>query len=160
MSTRECQPCTACCDGWVRITVKGCEAYPGKPCPHSTGKGCDDYEHRPVNPCRNFECAWVKERSYLPDDFRPDECGALVIDRAFKWQGIDVDVAVPVGKQIPEKTLDWLKSYAEQNMRPLVYQQQNPNKRKLEKNPPTYAYGPPAFQQWVLELTKKGEQLW
>jgi hypothetical protein len=36
---RQCQPCTACCDGWVQITVKGCEAYPGHPCPHSTGKG-------------------------------------------------------------------------------------------------------------------------
>ena len=160
VSTRNCQPCTACCDGWVRIEVKGCEAYPGKPCPHSTGSGCDDYENRPVNPCRKFECAWVKQGSHLPDNFRPNECGALVIDKAFKWEGVYVDVAVPVGKVIPEETLSWLKQYAEQSLRPLVYQQQNPNRRKLEKNPPTYAYGPPAFQEWVLKMTKKGEKLW
>ncbi len=61
---RQCQPCTACCDGWVQITVKGCEAYPGHPCPHSTGEGCDDYENRPVDPCRKFECAWVKSGSF------------------------------------------------------------------------------------------------
>lgn len=160
MSKRECQPCTACCDGWVTITVKGCEAYPGKPCPHSTGSGCDDYQNRPVNPCRNFECAWVKEGSFLPDEFRPDECGALMIEAKFQWQGMDVDVIAPVGKQIPEATLNWFKANAEKNMRPFVYQEQNPNRRKLEKNPPTYAYGPPDFQQWVLSITSKGEKLW
>lgn len=102
---RECQPCTACCDGWVKIEVKGCEAYPGYPCPHSTGKGCDDYENRPVNPCRKFECEWVKESSYLPDWFKPSECGALVIDSVICWQGLAVDLAVPVGREIPEQTL-------------------------------------------------------
>lgn len=157
---RSCQPCTACCDGWVQIKVKGCEAYPGKPCPHSTAGGCDDYANRPVNPCRQFECAWVKDDSHLPEEFRPDLAGALVLDSAFKWNDIPVDVIVPVGKQIPEDTLSWLQKYAETNMKPFVYQQQNPNKRKLEKNPPTYAYGPPKFQEWVIKKTNRGEKLW
>jgi len=157
---RSCQPCTACCDGWVQIKVKGCEAYPGHPCPHSTGKGCDDYENRPVDPCRQFECAWVKQGSKLPDDFRPNECGALVIDGLLTWQGLDVDLAVPVGREIPEETLKWLMQYAEKTMRPLIYQQQDPKSDKLEKNPLTLAYGPPAFQQWVLEQQAKGISLW
>ncbi|MDG6779113.1 hypothetical protein QCB44_10385 [Thiomicrorhabdus sp. zzn3] len=157
---RSCQPCTACCDGWVQIKVKGCEAYPGHPCPHSTGQGCDDYENRPVNPCQQFECAWVKQDSHLPDDFRPNECGALVIDGVLQWQGLTVDLAVPVGREIPEKTLEWLMQFAEQNMRPLIYQQQDPSSLVLEKNPLTLAYGPPAFQQWVLQQQQKGISLW
>lgn len=157
---RQCQPCTACCDGWVRIEVKGCEAYPGHPCPHSTGSGCDDYENRPVNPCRQFECTWVKKGSYLPDDFRPNECGALVIDSILQWQGLTVDLAVPVGREIPEKTLHWLMQFAEQTMRPLIYQQQDPKSTIYEKNPLTLAYGPPAFQQWVLEQQAQGKRLW
>lgn len=157
---RECQPCTACCDGWVKIEVKGCEAYPGHPCPHSTGSGCGDYENRPVNPCRQFECEWVQEGSFLPDHFRPDECGALVLGSAFQWQGLSVDVAVPVGREIPEQTLQWLMMFAEQNMRPLVYQMQDPKDKEIQKNPLTLAYGPPAFQQWVLEQQEKGVSLW
>ena len=159
-NVRQCQPCTACCDGWVQIKVKGCEAYPGKKCPHSTEGGCDDYHNRPVNPCRKFECAWVQSGSHLPDYFRPDQAGVLVLDNAFKWEGVYVDVAVPVGKQIPQESLEWLQAYAKQNLKPLVYQQQNPNKKKLEKNPLTYAFGPPAFQQWVVNKVNKGEKLW
>lgn len=157
---RECQPCTACCDGWVQIKVKGCEAYPGKPCPHSTGSGCDDYDNRPVNPCRQFECAWVKSDSALPESFRPDQCGALVIDHVLTWQGLEVDLAVPVGREIPEETLMWLMKYAEKTMRPLIYQQQDPQSKQLEKTPLTLAYGPPAFQQWVLAQQKLGKKLW
>lgn len=160
MLKRSCQPCTACCDGWVQINVKGYEAYPGHPCPHSTGKGCDDYHNRPVNPCRQFECAWVKAKSPLPEDFKPSECGALVIDNILQWQGLTVDLAVPVGREIPEATLAWLMQFAEQNMRPLMYQMQDPDAKTLEKNPLTLAYGPPAFQQWVLSEQEKGKTLW
>lgn len=157
---RSCQPCTACCDGWVQIKVKGCEAYPGKPCPHSTGKGCDNYAKRPVNPCQLFECAWVKENSFLPEDFRPNECGALVLDGILTWQGLEVDLAVPVGREIPEQTLSWLKTNAEKQMRPLIYQQQPPNKRKFQKNPLTLAHGPIEFQQWVMQKMDANEKLW
>ncbi len=160
MLKKTCQPCTACCDGWVQINVQGLEAYPGKPCPHSTGSGCDDYENRPVDPCRKFECAWVKEGSVLPDDFRPSECGALVIDNILQWQGLQVDLAVPVGREIPETTLETLKQFAEQKMRPLIYQQQDPDSKTLQKNPLTLAYGPSDFQQWVLEQQAQGKSLW
>lgn len=160
MSKRQCQPCTACCDGWVQIKVKGCEAYPGHPCPHSTGRGCDDYENRPVDPCQRFECAWVKEKSYLPEGFKPNECGALVLDGILKWEGLTVDLAVPVGREIPQETLNWLMQFAEKNMRPLIYQMQDPDSQKIEKNPLTLGYGPPAFQEWVLQQCKLGKKLW
>ncbi len=160
MEKRECQPCTACCDGWVQIKVKGCEAYPGKPCPHSTGSGCDDYDNRPVDPCRQFECAWVQKNSTLPLELKPNECGALVMNSILIWQELPVDLAVPVGREIPEQTLTQLMQRAEKEMRPLIYQQQDPKAKKLEKNPLTLAYGPPAFQQWVLNQQAKGRALW
>ncbi len=159
-NARNCQPCTACCDGWVQIKVKGCEAYPGKPCPHSTGSGCDDYGNRPVNPCQTFECAWVQKDSDLPDNFKPSESGVLVINSILQWQGLTVDLAVPVGQKIPEASLSWLMQYAEKSMRPLIYQQQDDNDKEIQKNPLTLAYGPPAFQQWVLEQQQKGIPLW
>ena len=160
MSERQCQPCSACCDGWVQITVRGCEAYPGHPCPHSTGSGCDDYENRPVNPCRQFECAWKQSNSRLPERFRPDQSGALVIDHILDWEGLVVDLAVPVGREIPEATLQWLMEQAETQMRPLIYQMQDPEVDHLEKNPLTLAYGPPAFQQWVMAQNAQGRAFW
>ncbi len=48
--TCDCQPCTACCDGWLQIVVEGQPVYPGKPCHHSTGSGCNDYANRPEDP--------------------------------------------------------------------------------------------------------------
>lgn len=133
---RQCQPCT-CCDGWVQITVKGCEAYPGHPCPHSTGQGCDDYLNCSVQPCQTFECSWVKAGSALPEHLKPSESDALVIDGILKWQGLSVDLAVPVGREIPPATLDWLKEFAERTLRPLIYQQQDPDCKHLQKNPLT-----------------------
>jgi hypothetical protein len=50
--------------------------------------------------------------------------------------------------------------HAEQRMRPLIYQMQDPEVSVLEKNPLTLAYGPPAFQEWVLEQQNKGYKLW
>ncbi|MEA1988595.1 MAG: hypothetical protein U9N57_05215 [Pseudomonadota bacterium] len=83
-----------------------------------------------------------------------------MIDTALFWQGIPVDVALPVGREIPSKTLDWLMKNAEKNMRPLIYQQQDPASNVIEKKPLTLAYGPPAFQEWVLQQQKFGNNLW
>jgi hypothetical protein len=113
-----------------------------------------------VNPCRNFNCAWVQTGSRLPDDFRPDECGALVIDHILTWEGLTVDLAVPVGREIPDPTLQWLMQQAEKQMRPLIYQMQDPEAKELEKIPLTLAYGPPAFQQWVMQQQAAGRKLW
>ena len=65
--SRECQPCTACCDGWLQIRVNGVPVFPGRPCPHSTGSGCDDYKNRPVDPCVHFICGWRMDASPLPE---------------------------------------------------------------------------------------------
>lgn len=156
---RDCGTCTACCDGWVQMNINGDEVYPGCACPHSTGSGCDDYANRPTDPCVNFICGWVQDNSPLPDWMRPTEAGAIVLLNELNWADLAVDLAIPVGYQIPDKTLDWLKRHAENEMRPLIYLQQDNTKQDLNKEQQVLAYGPPEFQQHVLALQRKGVKI-
>ena len=158
---RKCEPCTACCDGWVQMNINGSDVYPGCACPHSTGSGCDDYANRPVNPCVNFVCGWVQADSPLPDWMRPSEAGAIVLLNEMTWAECPVDLAIPVGHRIPDKTLDWLKQHAENNMRPLIYlQQPKTNKQSYSRQQEVLAYGPPEFQQHVLEMQEQGLKIY
>jgi hypothetical protein len=148
---RHCGECAACCDGWVKMAVYGHEVYPGKPCPFSTGKGCRIYERRPDDPCKNFVCGWLSEGSFLPEWFRPDRAGCIVIPAKLTWQRLPVDVVVPVGKKIKPKSLAWLKDHARQHGRALIYG---------EGNEIWAAYGPAAFQQDMAARLQAGEALW
>ena len=158
--TRTCQPCTACCDGWVSMTINGVDVHPGKPCPHSTGKGCDDYENRPKDPCDNFNCAWVMENSPLPDWLKPNNAKVLVVLDKLQWQGLSVDLAVPVGKRIPPRALNWLKQFANEQGRPLIYTEQIIENGVMSPEQNMIAYGPEAFQQEVSQWVRSGKKLW
>ncbi|UOG93216.1 MAG: hypothetical protein L3K52_05645 [Candidatus Thiothrix sulfatifontis] len=160
MINRVCQPCTACCDGWVQMNIKGADVYPGCPCPHSTGKGCNDYANRPVDPCDNFNCGWVIPNSPLPDWMKPNEAKVMVLFNKFQWRGVPVDVALPVGKRIPPRALNWLKQFAEQHGRPLVYLEQEVVAGKFQKEQQAVAYGPPDFQREVMAQIAQGKRLW
>ena len=95
---------------------------PGKPCQHCTTEGCAIYENRPKNPCQTYRCAWLREDGDLPDDFRPDLCGAVVsLNR--KWNDWGVIHAAPVGAKIPPDTFEWLKAYAVKRGIPMIYQE-------------------------------------
>ena len=157
---RVCQPCTACCDGWVRMVIDGVAVYPGHPCPHSTGSGCDDYQPRPVDPCRNFNCGWIQQGSPLPDELRPDLGGVMVLPAVRHWWGHAVDVAVPVGREIPQASLDWLKQFALQQQRPLLYLEQDSGEADFRPDQNVVAFGPPEFQQMIMKLIEAGERLW
>ncbi len=159
-TTRSCQPCTACCDGWVSMNINGVDVYPGKPCPHSTGKGCDDYENRPVQPCVEFQCAWVMENSPLPEWMQPSNAKVLVVLDKLQWHGASVDLAVPVGKRIPPRALNWLKQFAETHGRPLIYTEQVIENGKMSKDQNMVGYGPEAFQQEVASWVQSGKKLW
>ena len=157
---RQCQPCTACCDGWVQMNIQGHPVYPGRPCPHSTGKGCDDYANRPVDPCINFNCGWVVAGSPLPDWLSPANARVIVIFNKTQWQNLPVDVAVPVGRRIPPRALDWLKAFAEQHGRPLLFSEQVKEAGGYSRDQLFSAHGPPAFQQHVATLLAAGKPLW
>ncbi len=157
---RTCQPCTACCDGWVSMNINGTDVYPGKPCPHSTGKGCDDYENRPKDPCDHFNCAWIMKNSPLPDWMKPNNAKVLVVLDKLQWQGLSVDLAVPVGKRIPPRALNWLKQFANEYGRPLIYTEQIIENGVMSPEQNMIAYGPDAFQQEVSQWVQSGKKLW
>ena len=157
---RQCQPCTACCDGWVQMTIREAEVYPGCVCPHSTGQGCNDYANRPVEPCHGFNCAWVLPNSPLPDWLKPSTAKVIVLFNKTQWQGLPVDLAVPVGKRIPPRALNWLKQFAEQHGRPLLYTEQAIINGKMQKQQDVIAYGPPEFQTYVNQKLARQERLW
>lgn len=155
-----CLPCTACCDGWLQTSVNGTHIYPGYSCRHSTGEGCDDYENRPHDPCDRFICGWLIQQSPLPDWMKPNESRVIVIFNKLMWNGFPVDLAVPVGKRIPQRALNWLMGYAEKNRRPLLYTEQIEENGSYSNMQTVYGYGPPEFQAQVQERKKSGMKLW
>ena len=157
---RHCQPCTGCCDGWVQMVIDGVAVYPGSPCPHSTGSGCDDYANRPKDPCDNFNCGWILEDSPLPEWMKPDKGKVIVIFNKLNWNGLPVDLAVPVGRRIPPRSLDWLKKFSERNMRPLMFMEQIVEAGRFQKQQKIYGHGPRAFQQDLLRWQREGRKIW
>ncbi len=152
-SGRDCLPCNACCQGWVSARVLGHHMRPGHPCPHSTPGGCAVYAQRPESPCRTFVCSWLVKGSPLPEWMRPDRSGAIVL-LSLKWEDEYVISAVPVGRSIPERTLAWLRDYAQRHRRPLVYYE------RIEDNGAytglrRFGFGPPAFRDRVARMAQE-----
>ena len=142
------------------MTIAGVDVYPGHPCPHSTGSGCDDYDNRPTDPCENFNCGWIIENSPLPDWMKPNNAKVVVLFSKLNWRGYPVDLAVPVGKRIPPRALEWLKRFAENNGRPLIYTEQITESGAFQKQQQLFAYGPPEFQQEVAGWQERGVRPW
>jgi hypothetical protein len=157
---RTCQPCTGCCDGWLQIVVEGTPVYPGKPCPHSTGSGCNDYANRPVDPCVHFICGWRMAGSPLPDWMKPNNAKVIVLFDETRWRGVPVDVAVPVGRRIPPRALNWLQQYAQTHQRCLLYSEQIVENGKFTGRQAFSAYGPPEFQADMAQKAAAGERPW
>ena len=52
--------------------------FPGKPCFFvEIGKGCKDYKNRPEDPCKTFECGWLKINE-MPEEFKPEKSGVIM----------------------------------------------------------------------------------
>ncbi|MBT8420714.1 MAG: hypothetical protein KJO08_07645 [Gammaproteobacteria bacterium] len=157
---RECRPCTGCCDGWVQMVINGTPVYPGSQCPHSTGEGCNDYGNRPTDPCKHFDCGWMIKDSPLPDWMKPNKGKVIVLFNKLSWNGYPVDLAVPVGKKIPPRSLEWLEAFSRNHTRPFMYTEQLVEAGKFQRQQQVFGYGPPAFQQDLLRWQKEGKKLW
>jgi hypothetical protein len=81
---------------------------------------------------------------------RPDKAHLILLASNFSWQGLPVDVAVPVGDEPRTKALEWLKEFATGRRRPLLY-------HSFEE---WHAFGPPAFQAEMRERISRGEKPW
>jgi hypothetical protein len=148
--SRSCGNCTACCDGWLKITVFGAPVYPGQPCPHSSGHHCLIYDRRPVEPCQRFRCGWLVPNSPLPEWLRPDQAKVIFLPSQFDWNHQRVDVAVPVGGGPDATSLQWFKDFALANKRLLIYCE----------GEDWFAFGPPAFQLEMQQRMVRGDKLW
>ena len=142
------------------MTIQGHAVYPGCPCPHSTGAGCDDYANRPTDPCILFNCGWIVPDSPLPDWMKPSNAKVIVIYDKLRWRNVPVDVAVPVGRRIPPRALNWLKAFAEQQGRPLLFSEQLKEGGVYSRDQLFSAHGPADFKRHIAQLQAAGKPLW
>jgi hypothetical protein len=147
---RRCGPCTACCEGTLRINVRGHAVGLGKPCPFLGKHRCAIYDERPNDPCRVFVCGWLMTASPLPEWLRPDRANVIVLPANLTWRGLAVDVALATGDRSNNEAIDWLKQYCSTHRRGLLYQTAND----------WYAFGPLQFQAEMNEFFRTNADAW
>jgi len=81
---------------------------------------------------------------------RPDKSSMIMLAANFVWNGLPVDVLVPVGDRPKRKALDWLMKFSAEKKRLLIYQMDDD----------WFAFGPPAFQAEIAERIGRGEKPW
>ena len=78
IGTRTCGECSQCC---TSLEVEALGLARDEPCPDLLAcGGCSIYQERP-NVCRSFQCLWLRDPGFLPDNYRPDKKGVIV------WMG-------------------------------------------------------------------------
>lgn len=92
----------------------------------------------------------MRPGSPLPDEFRPDRIGVLILLDQFRWHGVPVDALVPAGRDPGHAVLDWMQRNALRRQRPFVYQQDGV----------WHGFGPPDFQHEIRAKVQRGEKLW
>lgn len=125
---RECNGCTACCEGWLQAEALGKRFFPGQPCHWMSCNGCTVYEARP-EVCQNFICAW-KVNHFLPEWFKPTESNIICVWRRWKAEdecepehrgGLYLSIT-EAGGQIPSRCLTWINNYANEGLLNVKYQ--------------------------------------
>lgn len=87
------------------------------------------------------------EGSPLPEWMQPHNAKVIFLPKQMMWRNFPVDVAVPVGKRIPPRALNWLQQFAQNNNRLLLYSEQIEERGVFTNRQRVVAYGPPDFQQ-------------
>lgn len=109
MTTRSCDGCTKCCEGWLITNVEDQPIFRGSPCKFvSIGKGCTRHETRPEDPCRVFHCAWITDVN-IPEYLKPDSSNVILIDR--ELEGNYYLAMFPAGGAISSSLLSWFITY-------------------------------------------------
>lgn len=145
---RECGSCTACCDGWLKIVIRGVEVSPNHPCPYSQAGNCAIYAERPEDPCRKFVCGWLAPGSPFPEDFRPDRIHTIFLRSI--WRGAPTYGLVPAGADPDDRLIAWMEAFAARTGTPFLFVRRGQ----------WYAHGPAEFQQEVIARLARGERFW
>ena len=98
------------------------------------------------------------ENSPLPDWMKPNNAKVIVLFNQDRWRGMPVDIAVPVGRRIPPRALQFLQQFAEKNQRLLLYSEQVVENGKFTRQQHVAAYGPLEFQQEMAERAQREGQ--
>ena len=112
---RQCGDCTACCDGRLVLDIFG-KRYSGRSC-HYVGKtGCTIYKYRPKNPCRTFNCGWLKDEDFkYPGFLKPNKSGFILLDWKKTKNGIPFIIAVAGRDGYSQEAFLWLIDYCSEN---------------------------------------------
>lgn len=169
--SKECGTCTACCEGWLKGVVRGHEMYRGKACHFLGCNGCTIYKDRPQEPCRNFECVWLKdEKGVIPEWMKPELSKVIIKEMEYEiiihQQGFGTGswilenaadmktvqkfwYVVEMGETISGPVLNWLIQYALTIEMPMLYQV-NGHREVL---------GPPDFHEWAAQFKDRPLQM-
>jgi hypothetical protein len=91
---------------------------------------------------------------------KPNNGKVIVLFNKLQWHGYPVDLAVPVGKRIPPRSLNWLKQFSQMNGRPLIYMEQIVENKQFTTKQTIYGHGPEEFQRDMQNWQESGEPLW
>ena len=97
--TRVCGNCKLCCyifalDGEFFEALHGPGGKPKRTwCKHAKGKGCALHDQPRPKVCTSFLCDWMRCPEVIPDAWRPDRSGVLLVTR---WATTSQGVTIPV----------------------------------------------------------------
>jgi hypothetical protein len=158
--SRKCLPCSACCQGWLKIETPIAKASFGNACQHCSSMGCTIYESRPVEPCQKFVCAWLSHDSDLPAWMRPDSSHAIVMTDRLRWNNRPVITVTYTVSPAPSQTRDWLYKYSDESGMPLVTIEFLSDRGKTTHKKILSTHGPKDFSLEIMDRFNRGEQLW
>lgn len=129
---RECNGCTACCEGWLSGQAYGHYFQPGRPCHFKCEGGCAIYEKRPENPCKEFICEWIVN-SELPEWMKPSVSKVITMKKT--WEGGEYLKVIEMGQKIDSVVLNWF----------FIYHLSTGIPMRIQVNGGMCNYGPPEF---------------
>jgi hypothetical protein len=122
--------------------------HPGQHCHFLREGACTIYDQRPQSPCRNFVCGWLQPGSPLPEEFRPDKAGVIVVP--MRWRDRPCWVLLSAGRDPDEPMLEWMRAHAQATGSPFYYQHEGER----------LGYGPAEFLFEMQDKLRRGEKLW
>ena len=102
--SRNCNGCTACCDGWLTGEAHGRGFWPGRKCHFVSESGCTIYEQRPEDPCQTFKCEWLINPNF-PEWLKPSLSKVIFVGRSIG--GINYVSAHEAGSKMDSEVLSW-----------------------------------------------------
>ena len=113
MEPRSCGTCTKCCEGYLTANIRGREVSTGKPCVFlEIGKGCTEYDKRPVDPCQTYTCSWLSTPEF-PEWLKPNVANVIFTYRV--QNGISYLALQEAGEPLSADVLTWAVLYALNN---------------------------------------------